>query len=85
MNCWIYKGIRRAETYLYLAAEDATDPVPDELLAALGTLEFVMELELGADRALARANPVKVMEELSQRGYYLQMPPVDTHGQGRIQ
>ncbi len=85
MNCWIYKGSRRAETYLYLAGPDATEAVPDELLAALGTLEFVMELALDPDRTLARANPVKVIEELEQRGYYLQMPPVDTHGQGRIQ
>lgn len=85
MNCWIYKGSRRAETYLYLAAPEATDPVPEELLAALGALEFVMELELEPGRTLARANPEKVMADLEQRGYYLQLPPVDTHGQGRIQ
>lgn len=85
MDCWIYKGARRAETYLYLAAADDTSLVPGELLAALGSLELVMRLELSAGRALARANPVQVMRDLEQRGYYLQLPPVDMQGQGRIQ
>ena len=84
MNCWIYKGTRRAETYLYLAEADNTDPVPEALLEAMGPLELVMELELVAGRSLARANPEQVIKDLEQRGYYLQMPPVDTPGQGRI-
>ena len=84
MNCWIYKGSHRAETYLFLAEADNTDPVPEALLEAMGTLELVMELELAAERTLARANPEQVMKDLEQRGYYLQLPPVDTPGHGRI-
>ena len=85
MQCWIYKGSRREETYLYLAVEDGTDPVPDALLTALGRLELVMSLELSPRRTLARASAEQVIQDLESKGYYLQMPPVDMPGQGRIQ
>ena len=85
MQCWIYKGSRREETYLYLATKDGTEQVPAELLAAMGELELVMQLQLSAQRPLARANTEQVMHELAHKGYYLQMPPVDMPGQGRIQ
>jgi uncharacterized protein YcgL (UPF0745 family) len=75
MQCWIYKGSRRAETYLYLRDEDGISLVPDALIEAMGKLEFVMQLSLSHERELARASTQSVMRELEQRGYYLQMPP----------
>ncbi len=77
MQCWIYKGRRRNQTYLYLGAEDATDSVPDELLQAMGPLQLVMELELSTDSVLARAKPLDVMRRIHECGYYLQLPPAD--------
>jgi len=85
MECWIYKSRRRAETYLFLGEPDDTSRVPPELLAAMGALELVMQLELDPERRLARADPRKVMHELEHRGYYLQLPPVDMPGPGRLQ
>ncbi len=86
MRCWIYKGSRREETYLYLGAREATDDVPDELLEAMGPLELVMELDLSERRTLAGANPQEVIRQLQQQGYYLQLPPpVDRLGPGRLQ
>jgi uncharacterized protein YcgL (UPF0745 family) len=84
-RCWIYKDRRRGETYLYLARRDDFKAAPDALLDALGQLEFVMELELRPERPLARANVTHVMNTLDERGYYLQLPPVDTPGQRRLQ
>jgi uncharacterized protein YcgL (UPF0745 family) len=75
MQCWIYKGSRRAETYLYLREEGGTSSVPDALIEAMGELELVMELSLSPERELARASAQKVIGELQRRGYYLQMPP----------
>lgn len=75
MQCWIYKGSRRAETYLYLRVENDTSAVPDALLQAMGSLEFVMQLTLCAQRQLARASAEQVMNDLARRGYFLQMPP----------
>ncbi|WP_419621567.1 YcgL domain-containing protein [Thiolapillus sp.] len=34
-----------------------------------------MELELHPERRLARANAEKVLKQLAEEGYYLQMPP----------
>ncbi len=77
MQCWIYKGRRRGETYLYLGAENATEAVPDELLQALGPLQLVMDLELSVDSVLVRARPADVMRQIHECGYYLQLPPAD--------
>ena len=35
LTVWIYKGSRRAETYLYVAEEDDFSRVPAELLEAM--------------------------------------------------
>lgn len=77
MKVWIYKGSRRAETYLYLAEPDDFRRVPAELLQAMGRLELVMELDLHEKRTLARADVENVMSSVSDRGYYLQLPPLD--------
>ena len=75
MRCWIYKSTRRDEMYLYVKEQDEFDCVPEALLAQMGRLEFVMELELRPGRTLARADARKVMESLETHGYFLQMPP----------
>ena len=85
MKCWIYKGNRRQETYLYLPQEDDVSRVPEGLLDAMGPLELVMSLTLSPQRTLARANPDEVIAQLRERGFYLQLPPVDTPGPERIQ
>ena len=77
MQCWVYKGSRRAETYLYLRDEGDTSQVPEALIEAMGTLALVMQLSLSRERKLARASAEQVMRDLAERGYYLQMPPAD--------
>ncbi|MDX1528537.1 MAG: YcgL domain-containing protein [Gammaproteobacteria bacterium] len=84
-RCWVYKGARRGETYLYLAEEDGFDAAPRALIEQMGTLELVMELELYPGRELARADSTEVMRSLQSRGYYLQLPPADMPGRHRLQ
>jgi uncharacterized protein YcgL (UPF0745 family) len=85
LTVWIYKGSRRAETYLYVPEENDFERVPAELLEAMGALELVMELELHEERQLARVNAIDVMKSVSKVGYFLQMPPVEPEGERRIQ
>jgi uncharacterized protein YcgL (UPF0745 family) len=85
MECWIYKGSRRDETYLYLAAAEDWSSVPEPLLAAMGPLQLVMNLKLTPERPLARANAHSVIAALEQQGYYLQLPPARMPGQGSVQ
>lgn len=85
LSVWIYKGSRRAETYLYLPEEDNFERVPAALLDAMGTLELVMELEIHEERRLARVSAIDVMKSVAKVGYFLQMPPVEPEGKRPIQ
>lgn len=85
LRCWVYKGARRGQTYLYLAEENGFDAAPKALIEKMGELVLVMELELFPGRKLARANAAEVMRSLERKGYYLQLPPADMPGRHRLQ
>lgn len=74
-SCWIYKSPLKDEMYLYLAREEDFDCVPELLMRRFGKPVPVMQLELHEQRSLARAEVQAVMKQLSEEGYYLQMPP----------
>ena len=81
ITCWIYRGTRQVEMYLYLAKEDAFDELPPALMERFGKPTLVMELELHSTRRLARENVSKVIANLKQQGFHLQMPPSIKPGQ----
>jgi uncharacterized protein YcgL (UPF0745 family) len=85
MQSWIFKGSRRAETYLYLREGGDTADVPAALLEAMGPLELVMKLTISSERTLARASAEQVIRDLTQNGYYLQMPPPEEKLPVRVQ
>jgi len=75
LPCWVYRSPRKQEMYLYLAAEDAFDRVPAALLERFGEPILVIELELSAQRRLAREDVTRVMANLRDQGFHLQLPP----------
>jgi uncharacterized protein YcgL (UPF0745 family) len=75
MKCWIYKGSKAFDTYVYLPGPIDENPLPQALSSRMGTTELVMELELTADRKLARTDVATVMAAIESQGFYLQMPP----------
>jgi len=75
LHCWVYRSPRKQEMYLYLADEDAFDRVPDSLLERFGEPVLVIELELSPGRRLAREDVGKVIGNLRDQGFHLQMPP----------
>ena len=81
---WIYRSSNRAETYVYLPKADEFTSLPKDLLKAMGRLELVMEIELYPGRKLARAKAEAVLTALEERGYYLQMPPLDRSAEARV-
>lgn len=83
--CWIYKGGKNQDTYVFLAELDGFDSLPDALRQALGPLTFVMELQLHPQRKLARCDATEVLNGLESRGFYLQMPPMDAPRPIRLQ
>jgi uncharacterized protein len=75
MQCFVYKSVRKADTYVFLRESEAFAVLPPELAERLGELAFVIEIDLSPQRKLAREDVTVVMANLSQRGYHLQLPP----------
>lgn len=75
MHAYVYKSLRKADTYVYLAQRDDFARLPEPLRTQLGELGFVLEVELTPERRLAREDPAQVRENLSARGFHLQFPP----------
>ena len=74
MNCYIYRCSRKPDMYIYLAEEDDFSNVPKDIFNSLGIIAFAMELEISADRKLAKEDPVLIMENLNEHGFHLQLP-----------
>jgi uncharacterized protein YcgL (UPF0745 family) len=75
MQCFIYKSQKKEELYLYVERLDDFSAVPEALLKSLGRLNFVMDLQLDAERKLAREDVKKVLESLQTKGFFVQLPP----------
>ena len=75
MQAYVYKSLRKADTYVYLATRDDFARLPEPLRTQLGALQFVLEVALTPERKLALENVAVVRENLSQRGFHLQFPP----------
>ena len=54
MLAFVYKSLKKADTYLYLATRDDFGCLPEPLRAQLGNLQFVLEVGLTPERRLAR-------------------------------
>jgi uncharacterized protein YcgL (UPF0745 family) len=75
MLCFVYKSLKKSDTYLFVKNKDDFTDVPEALRHMLGKLEFVMEVDLGRRDKLARIESAQVGEHLEQQGFYLQLPP----------
>lgn len=75
MLCAIYKSAKKAQTYLFVNKRDDFSDVPEGLMATFGTPTLVTLVNLATKDKLAMADIEKVKENLSNKGYYLQLPP----------
>lgn len=75
MQCLIYKSLKTQDLYLYVDRKDDFSHLPQNLYESMGELQFVMQLELTAERKLARADVHKVLAQLQEKGFFIQMPP----------
>jgi len=73
--CSVYLSPRKDEMYLYVDKRDQLSKVPEALLEMFGSPKHVMDIPLTADRQLARVDTDKVLADLDEKGYFLQMPP----------
>lgn len=75
MQAYVYKSLRKPDTYLYLRKQDDFSALPPAVREPLGELVFVLEFALTANRRLARADPAVVLANLQAQGFHLQFPP----------
>lgn len=73
--CSVYLSSRKDGMYLYVDKRDGLNKVPDALIEMFGQAKHVMDIPLTAERKLARVDSEKVLAELADKGFYLQMPP----------
>lgn len=74
MRCFVYKSLRKAGTYVYFGQRDDVAALPEALRASLGELSFVLEVELDAQRKLAREDAGVVRSNLATCGFHVQLP-----------
>ena len=75
MKCSVHRSSLKDFTYIYLLTGHNYDDLPAALKNVFGEPGFVMDLELTAERKLAYEDVDQVMQNLSEQGYHLQMPP----------
>lgn len=78
MQCFVYKSLHKADTYVFLARRDGFDVLPAPIAETLGKLVWVMDLDLTPERKLAREEAAVVIANIERRGFHLQLPPPET-------
>ncbi|MEH6492815.1 YcgL domain-containing protein [Halopseudomonas sp.] len=73
--CSIYRSTKKLGMYLYVPREKGLREVPPALMALFGRAEHAMDLVLTEDRKLAQEDILKVLENLREQGFHVQMPP----------
>lgn len=74
--CDVFKTRKKDEMYLYVTKKDGMSRVPDELKEMFGQPLLAMTILLTPEKKLGRADAAKVIEQLEENGFYLQMPPM---------
>lgn len=73
--CSIFKSIKKEGMYLYVPRKEQFTKVPAPLLETFGRPAHVMDMLLQPGKKLANADVDKVMTEIKDKGFYLQLPP----------
>ena len=73
--CQVFRSPRKQEMYLYVEKARGLVDVPDVLMAQFGEPEAIMILLLDSEKKLARADSREVLADITEKGFYLQMPP----------
>lgn len=75
MLCAVYKSPKKEQTYLFIKQRDNFSDVPDALMSMFGKPVMVTLINLATKDKLAYADIEKVKENLTDQGFYLQLPP----------
>lgn len=71
----IYKSSVVDQMYLYVDKKEGLSRLPEKLREMFGRQIHVSDMLMTDSKKLARANADKVLAEIKEKGFYLQMPP----------
>jgi len=77
ITCYVYRSLKKDNTYLYIETKDDFDKVPLSLMDVFGTGEFCLEFDHTPERKLSQENPQQVYDNLKNLGFHLQLPNED--------
>lgn len=75
--CTIYRSTKKEELYLYVAKKTGLAEVPPALLEHFGVPQEAFTLLLTPERKLAKEDSAAVISSIQEKGYFLQMPPLN--------
>lgn len=78
VHCDVYKSAEKEDFYLYVNHDAGLDKVPEGLLQQFGELKIALSFILSEKRILAKEDPKRVLQNLADHGYHLQLPPAET-------
>ncbi|PID42182.1 MAG: hypothetical protein CSB48_11675 [Proteobacteria bacterium] len=73
--CSVYKSTKKEGMYLYVDKKNKLDGLPEALLQLFGQPVQVVDFLLTPEKKLAEVEAGKVLGEIREKGYFLQMPP----------
>ena len=77
IHCDVYKSEEKEDIYLYVDHAEGLDKVPEGLLQQFGELKIALSFILSENRVLAKEDPKRVLQNLVEHGYHLQLPPAE--------
>ena len=72
--CSVYKSPKKHEMYLYVDKKSGVGDLPEALAGLFGEPLHVLDMILTPEKKLARIDASKVLAEIAEKGFYLQMP-----------
>ncbi|MBL7003122.1 MAG: YcgL domain-containing protein [Gammaproteobacteria bacterium] len=77
MECFVYRSLKKNNTYLYIVEKDDFSNIPSSLMTVFGSGEFSLSFEHSPDKKLAQEDSRQVYENLTTQGFHLQLPNED--------
>tara|TARA_R110001592_G_scaffold171325_1_gene409609 strand:- start:9804 stop:10115 length:312 start_codon:yes stop_codon:yes gene_type:complete len=77
--CSVYKSSKRKEMYLYVDRKYDLKKMPEALTLVFGEPLRVLDMILTPEKKLARVSAEKVLKAIADKGFFLQMPPVENN------
>jgi uncharacterized protein YcgL (UPF0745 family) len=70
----VFRSVKKPDTYLFVRRGQVWGELPESLQGIFGSPVHAMDLIMTPERKLARTDGKAVLEAISDKGFFLQMP-----------